>query len=168
MPHEETLGQRIAARRKELGFTQEDMAEGLGVSSQAVSKWENDVSCPDIKLLPSLAEMLETTVDELLSEKPQAPVVRLLSPEQRKDPKDMMLYLRVHSHRGDSVKVNVPLPLATTLVEAGVSLHSQNGKDDLLKGIDLNQLLAMANSGAVGKLLEVESADGDIVEITVE
>ncbi len=168
MPHEETLGQRIAARRRELGFTQEDMAEGLGVSSQAVSKWENDVSCPDIKLLPGLAEMLETTVDALLCEKQQVSSVRLLPPEQRKSPQDMMIYIRVQSHRGDSVKVNVPLPLAATLMEAGVSLNSQNGEENLLKGIDFNQLLAMANSGAVGKLVEVESADGDIVEITVE
>lgn len=168
MLHEGTLGQRIAARRRELGFTQEDMAEGLGVSSQAVSKWENDVSCPDIKLLPALAEMLETTLDELLSEKPQTPAVRLLSPDQRKDPQDMMLYVRVQSSRGDSVKVNIPLPLAATLIEAGIAPQIQGGNDNLFKGIDWNQLLSMANSGVVGKLVEVKSADGDIVEITVE
>ena len=43
-----TIGARIAKRRKDLGMTQEDLAGKLGVSAQAVSKWENDVSGPDI------------------------------------------------------------------------------------------------------------------------
>ena len=43
----ETLGQRIADYRKRLGETQEQLAEAMEVSAQAVSKWENDISCPD-------------------------------------------------------------------------------------------------------------------------
>ena len=42
----DTLGKRIMALRKAAGMTQEQVAERLGVSPQAVSKWENDVSCP--------------------------------------------------------------------------------------------------------------------------
>lgn len=63
---EETLGRRIAARRKTLGLTQDALAERLGVTAQAVSKWENDQSCPDISLLPRLAEIFDVTTDELL------------------------------------------------------------------------------------------------------
>ena len=73
---EKTLGTRIAALRKEKGLTQEELAEKLGVSSQAVSKWENDLSCPDIMLLPSLAKIFDTTVDELLSGKKEERTVR--------------------------------------------------------------------------------------------
>lgn len=48
----QTLGQRIAELRKKEGLTQEELAEKLGVSPQAVSKWENDISCPDIMSIP--------------------------------------------------------------------------------------------------------------------
>lgn len=63
---EETLGKRIAAHRKRLGLTQDRLAEILGVTAQAVSKWENDQSCPDIAMLPKLAETFHCTTDELL------------------------------------------------------------------------------------------------------
>ena len=65
----ETIGSRICKYRKAKGMTQEDLAEKLGVSSQAVSKWENDASCPDISLLPELAKTLGVTVDTLLTGK---------------------------------------------------------------------------------------------------
>ena len=63
---EQTLGKRIMENRKRLGWTQDRLAEQMGVSAQAVSKWENDQSCPDISLLPKLAELFGITVDELL------------------------------------------------------------------------------------------------------
>lgn len=63
---EETLGKRIAAHRRRLGLTQDRLAELLGVTAQAVSKWENDQSCPDISLLPKLSEVFGCTTDSLL------------------------------------------------------------------------------------------------------
>ena len=63
---EQTLGKRIMAHRKRLGLTQDQLAERLGVTAQAVSKWENDQSCPDITTLPRLAEIFGTTTDALL------------------------------------------------------------------------------------------------------
>ena len=63
---EYTIGKKIAQYRKDKGLTQDELAELLGVSAQAVSKWENDLSCPDILLLPKLAELFDTTVDCLL------------------------------------------------------------------------------------------------------
>lgn len=61
-----TIGHRISTGRKQLGLTQEQLAEQLGVTAQAVSKWENDQSCPDINTLPKLAAILGTTTDSLL------------------------------------------------------------------------------------------------------
>ena len=61
-----TLGKRIMMHRKQLGLTQDKLAETLGVTAQAVSKWENDQSCPDITMLPRLAEVFHITTDELL------------------------------------------------------------------------------------------------------
>lgn len=63
---EETLGKRISANRKRLGMTQDKLAEQLGVTAQAVSKWENDQACPDISMLPKLADIFGTTTDALL------------------------------------------------------------------------------------------------------
>ena len=63
---EQTLGKRIVANRKRLGLTQDSLAEQLGVTAQAVSKWENDQSCPDITMVPRLAEIFNISTDELL------------------------------------------------------------------------------------------------------
>lgn len=62
----ETLGMRIAALRKSKGMTQLDLAERMGVTDKAVSKWERDLCCPDINTLPKLAETFAISVDELL------------------------------------------------------------------------------------------------------
>lgn len=65
-----TIGDRIKNSRKRLGMTQEQLAARLGVSAQAVSKWENNLSCPDISVLPELAEVFGISVDELLGKTP--------------------------------------------------------------------------------------------------
>jgi len=61
------VGQRIASLRKERGYTQEQLAEILHVTGQAVSKWEKGHSLPDTSLLPVLAEILKTSIDRLLT-----------------------------------------------------------------------------------------------------
>ena len=63
---EQSLGKRIVQHRKRLCMTQDKLAEQLGVTAQAVSKWENDQACPDITTLPKLAEIFGITTDELL------------------------------------------------------------------------------------------------------
>lgn len=70
-----TLGERIAALRKGLGMTQLELAQMLGVTNQAVSKWESDQCCPDILLLPELADALGTSLDALFGREapPSAP-----------------------------------------------------------------------------------------------
>ena len=59
------FGQRIAQLRRERGMTQENLAQKLGVTNQAVSKWESDQCCPDIMQLPVLADTFGITLDEL-------------------------------------------------------------------------------------------------------
>lgn len=61
----ESMGAIIARKRKELGLTQEQLAGELGISYQAVSKWENELSSPDISALPLLADLFGITIDEL-------------------------------------------------------------------------------------------------------
>lgn len=71
---EQTLGKRIATHRKRLGLTQDALAEKLGITAQAVSKWENDLSCPDISVLPRLASIFGISTDELLGSEPKQKV----------------------------------------------------------------------------------------------
>ena len=62
----EKVGEQIAVLRKSKGLTQSELGERLGVSFQAVSKWERGETLPDITLLPDLAKILETTIDFIL------------------------------------------------------------------------------------------------------
>ena len=62
----QTLGQKIAELRKAKNMTQLELANKLNITDKAVSKWERDISCPDINTFPKLAEILEVSVDELL------------------------------------------------------------------------------------------------------
>ena len=65
----ETFGGMVAALRREKGMTQAELAEKMGVTDKAVSKWERDLSFPDVNTLPKLAELFGVTVDELLRAK---------------------------------------------------------------------------------------------------
>ena len=60
-----SIGKNIAKHRKAKGFTQEELGAKLGVTNQAVSKWESEVSMPDIMLLPEIATVLNITLDDL-------------------------------------------------------------------------------------------------------
>ena len=60
------LGERIRVNRLKQNYTQRELAERLGVSSQAVSKWENGVACPDVTLIYELSRLLDVSCDTLL------------------------------------------------------------------------------------------------------
>ena len=159
-----TLGTKIYEKRKEKGLTQEALAEKLGVSPQAVSKWENDASCPDIALLPKLAKLFEISVDELLSEDSE-PVVYVTSQQTKKSIDDMVLRINVVDG-GDKVKVNLPLVLFRAMVSANPeNININLGKSDFK--IDWQMLFSLIESGAVGKLVELEGANGETVTVEV-
>ena len=61
-----TLGMMIASLRKEHGMTQLELAEKMSVTDKAVSKWERDLSCPDVNTIPKLTEVFGISVDELM------------------------------------------------------------------------------------------------------
>ena len=64
-----TIGEMISSLRKEKGMTQNELAEKMNVTDKAVSKWERDLSCPDINTISKLANILDVSVDELLQAK---------------------------------------------------------------------------------------------------
>ncbi len=165
-----TIGARISELRRANGLTQEEVAEKMGVSAQAVSKWENDVSCPDIMALPTLAKLLGVTVDDLLSEEGEAvPETKYVPKESRKKFEDMVLRIRIYDNSDNdetSVVVNLPMPLIKLFMESGVSAESIGG-NEAFKNIDFAQIIMMVENGMIGKLVEINSSDSH-VEIVVE
>ena len=164
----QTLGKRIGALRREKGLKQDELAEKLGISPQAVSKWETDQTCPDISLLPQLAKLLGVSVDELLSGKQESvPAVRMLPEAERKNIGDMMLRIVIESNDGDHVRVNLPLALVKVALDSGI-MPSLTSNNDALKSIDFAKIFELVKQGAIGNLVEMESADGETLRIFVE
>lgn len=86
-----SIGNTITNYRKQLGLTQEALAQRLGVTNQAVSKWELDLSCPDIQLLPALADLFGISIDAFFGRTPAAPCVDL--PWEDDDTLRVVVYL---------------------------------------------------------------------------
>lgn len=166
----QTLGGRIACYRKQNEMTQEQLAEKCSVSAQAVSKWENDLTAPDISLLPRLAELFRCTCDELLGV--ERKTVITVAPEAI-DLSQTILKLRVcgNFQTNDEgpqdlgkTKININLPLSV----ADVVLSSGLIPIAALKEIDLKQIVTLVKKGVIGKLVEIEAENGLTVELWVE
>ena len=162
-----TLGERIAEKRKAKGYKQDELAEALGVSAQAVSKWENDLSCPDIMTLPALAEKLGCSVDELLTGKGEARDAVMLPKEERKEFEKLMLRVYIDGTEGERVRVNLPLPLVKVFIEAGMSIGTISGERVGDLNIDWQAIVNMVEQGVVGKIVEIDDG-GDHIEVVVE
>ena len=93
--------------------------------------------------------------------------VQLVPKEERKKIDSLMLRIIVNSSDGDKVRINLPMTLIKTGIELGFNMSQVSGSS-ALDGIDLNQIMSMVENGLIGKLVEVESNDGDNVEIVVE
>ncbi len=167
----ETFGQRFSRIRKARGFTQDDVANKVNVSSQAVSKWENDINMPDVGILLTLGDMLGVTTDELLGK--EMPVPAKFEPETvKKDFSKLMLRILVDSTDGDKVRVNLPLQIVKIALDAGASpAFSVNGDSKMAQAIgsiDWKQVYGLVEQGLLGEIVTVDSADGDHVRIVVE
>lgn len=64
---QQKIGKLILTKRKEKGFTQQQLADMLGVTNKAVSKWENGKSMPDIGIIPELCKVLDISISTLLN-----------------------------------------------------------------------------------------------------
>ena len=161
------FAENLVNLRKRSKMTQEKLAARLGVSFQSVSKWENDISCPDIMLLPKLSAIFNVSIDALLGCEEEAESVQFVPQKEIRDISDLVMRIIVDSSEGDKVRINLPLAILKMGVDGGMNMPQINGSDPL-KGIDFAQLIDMAEKGVLGKLVEVESANGDTVEIFVE
>lgn len=162
----ESFGARFQRLRKNKGLTQEEVANAVNITPQSVSKWENDLSSPDILILPELAKLLGVSVDELLGNE-VIPETKFVPEEERKDINKMLLKIIINSDEGDKVKINIPVAMIKILTESGL-INLGGEKAEALKNIDFKQIYNLIEQGFMGKLVEIESADGDTVIICVE
>lgn len=170
------LGENIAALRKNRGFTQEELAKRLGVSPQAVSKWENGTACPDIALLPEIADIFSVTVDDLM----RAPAERLISNENKQgkdedagdktstDFKDCKpcgfeaKKVNISIIQPNGKPVNVKLPF--NLVKTGMKIGSIYGLPQNL----FNSVAEAISSEEIGEILSLDGENGEKITITIE
>ena len=116
-----TLGLMISLLRKEKEMTQMQLAQKMNVTDKAVSKWERDLACPDINSLSKLAEILGTTVEELVQAKKH----------------------EINESSIDKIKKIIPLILRAVALSMGVAVVVLT----ILESIDVKSAITMLGMG---------------------
>lgn len=90
--------------------------------------------------------------------------------EQRKSLDELIFRVKVDSAEGDRIRVNLPMTLVKLGMEIGVDVVPQMSGEygDMIRNINMEKVVEMVEKGLVGKLVEVQSAEGDTVEVVVE
>lgn len=163
---EKTIGKKLYDLRKQSGFTQDYVAEKLGVSAQAVSKWENDIACPDIMTLPNIAELYGITIDELFKNEEVQSNVKYEKTEKVNE-NELVLRVYVDTVHGDDIKVNLPYLLVKELINVGKDISFIfTGVD--LSGVNFESIFKMVEMGVLGEIVTVETQNGDDIRVVVE
>ncbi len=153
------IGNNIAFLRKQRGITQEELANELGISAQAVSKWENNSSCPDVSLLTSIADYFGVTVDALL--RAEEKIIDEAINENInscKISKNKKINIRIIQQNGKENNVKGPFDF----VKLGINIGSMFGlSKEITKKI--NELL----EENVTDIVEVDTENGEHITITV-
>ena len=155
-----TIGQNISVFRKKAGMTQEELSEIMNVTSQAVSKWENDLSYPDLETVNLLSRVLGTTVDAILNGENTVPTVKVADGDNI-DKRIMVLSTKVKHPMEATANLRLPLALLYKL-KANDKLAEVVGEDEV-KWVE--EALELAKAGVVGTMLCTHTED---VDATIE
>ena len=155
-----TIGQNIAELRKKKGLTQEELAEKMCVTAQAVSKWERDASYPDVTALSELAKVLGVSVAAILEGEQSVPTLKEDAPEAIAR---RVFCIKVNAPNTD-VKLQFPVTALKKMIGNGV-LEQMIGKKDYpqVSGV----LETAVEMGCVGPIVSVDNNDMQ-VRISVE
>ena len=187
-----TFGEKLGYLRKNAALTQDDVAQHLGISPQAVSKWENDLSCPDIMLLPEIAKLYGITIDALLGdgdsaeaeekeategrerihtdEKQSEPIEAKTESKKNLNSSNLFLKVKVYSRQGDNVNIKLPVTLLKSVkgILGSVKLNSDMTGGIDLSEIDFDAVLDLVERGVIGDIVDVATQCGDYVKVCVE
>ena len=110
-----SMGEIISTLRREKGMTQKDIADKLGITDKAVSKWERDIAFPDTATIPKLAEILEINVEELMQAKA----------------------VPINGHKGAGYLLNIILNAVPIAMGVAVLITSLLGELDIKSGFTM-------------------------------
>lgn len=157
-----TIGQNIAELRKKKGLTQEELAEKMCVTAQAVSKWERDASYPDVTVLSTLAQALGVSVAAIVEGEQSAPELKEAAPDviARR-----VVCIKVHVGPDMDMKVQFPVTALKKMMDNGVLKQMIDDDEDYSQ---ISGLLESAvEMGCVGPIMSVDNNDMQ-VRIAVE
>lgn len=146
-----TLGATIALYRRKQGITQDALAQKLGVTNQAVSKWESDQCCPDVMLLPKLADIFDISMDTLFGrERSASPGL----PWEDDDTLHVVLYAGHRLLRGHSVckEIRFYLDGPAMNVNSAFSVTCGEVMGSVTAGTDVNCDTVMGDVSAGGSV----------------
>ena len=143
--NELTMGGFIAAKRQEKGMTQLELGEKLGVTDKAVSKWERDLSCPDIASIPKIADALGVSVEELMR----------VNGETAKTSENKLLNGETAKTSENKLSAALSLPFKAVALAMGVAVAALS----VMKKIDTFSALTMLGIGLA--LLGIQSLFGE-------
>lgn len=157
-----TIGQNIAALRKKKGLTQEQLAEQMCVTAQAVSKWERDASYPDVTALSALAKALGVSVAAIVEGEQSAPDLKEAAPDAIAR---RVICINVHVDAANmDFKVQFPVTALKKMMDNGTLLRII-GQEDYPEVSGM--LESVVDMGCVGPILNVDN-NGTQVSILVE
>ena len=155
------IGNNISALRKKKGITQEELANELGVSAQAVSKWENNSSCPDVSLLTEIADYFGVSVDALLRENEKDIVNssenKDTNAKSSDDKKNIMI--KVTQQNGKENIIKVPFKF----VKLGLNIGNMFGLSK-----DISDKIATLAENDMTDIVNIDTENGEHIAITLD
>ena len=149
----EFIGEHIAYYRKKAGMTQEQLSEKMGVTAQAVSKWENGLTCPDLDSVARLSEILAVSVEQLIHGDTAVPTVSVVE-TPLVGRRVLCIQVRTKTPETFNVTVRFPVELILKAFEMGC-LESLVGDEAPF----VEQAIEMIRQGAIGSLVDVETEE---------
>lgn len=154
------IGNNIAVLRKKKGITQEELANELGVSAQAVSKWENNSSCPDVSLLTKIADYFGVSVDALLRTQEDDIVDFAEEKEDNAKPDDKKnIVIKIMQQNGKENVIKVPFKF----VKLGLNIGTMFGLDK-----DISSKIVTLAESNVTDIVNIDTENGEHIEIMLD
>lgn len=154
------IGNNIAVLRKKKGITQEELANELGVSAQAVSKWENNSSCPDVSLLTKIADYFGVSVDALLRTQEDDIVDLAEEKEDNAKPDDKKnIVIKIMQQNGKENVIKVPFKF----VKLGLNIGTMFGLDK-----DISSKIVTLAESNVTDIVNIDTENGEHIEIMLD
>lgn len=140
------INEQIAFLRKQKGLTQEELANALGVTNQAVSKWESAQCCPDIQLLPDIAKLFGVSIDVLFSD-------------------SNMDYSDIHSFMKDDDVIRVVQMRGTKVLKVTSKISPDEPPIEIAFPHDCNDRTQYFNIRSIRSYEQGEKAHGDTLQM---